>query len=336
MSIFGKARFGGSTRRKYFKLKDGEQVYRILPPMGDLADSGRWSMFHNIHYGYKTSDKKLKPFLSCEVKNRQNKMVEVPDAAKERLQMLKAKLEEAKKTGNKAALEKLNALVGRDGVYNLDSHHYMNVIDAQGNIGILKIRHKAKLALDVEIKKLEAKGINPLSPETGRYFIFTRTGNALDTTFSVDVLQEEVEVPGHGKLNRDVNHVIDQDTENRCGVFDADGNFNFKEAASLDKLFKKLTAEQVAKVVETSDLMTGVSSYMDQLFAKSDTKEEVIEEEPAEEETPLVEAQPQRVVAPMRKEAAPAAEAAPKASSVKSVTDLSNDDFLAALNNGTL
>src|ERR1700679_396603 len=128
MSVkIGKARFGGQQQqRKYFKLKDGEQVYRILPPLKELADSGRWSVFHSVHYGYKGTDGKQKPFLSPEVKNRKNNMVEIPDAAKDRISTLKAKFEEAKASGNKAALEKLDILVGPTGMYNLDNNHYMN------------------------------------------------------------------------------------------------------------------------------------------------------------------------------------------------------------------
>src|ERR1700677_1411907 len=114
----GKAKFGGQTSRKYFKLADGEQAYRILPPLGELADQGRWSVFHSVHYGYKSTDGKQKPFLSCEVKNRKNGMIEVPDAAKERITSLKAKYEEAKKSGNKAVADKLEALVGQKGMYN--------------------------------------------------------------------------------------------------------------------------------------------------------------------------------------------------------------------------
>src|SRR5271155_5530075 len=109
----GKARYGSSvSQRKYFKLKDGEQAFRILPPLGELADAGRWSVFHSVHYGYKTSDGKQKPFLSPEVKNRKTNMVEVQDAAKERIETLKAKYEEAKKSGNKAVFDKLHELVG--------------------------------------------------------------------------------------------------------------------------------------------------------------------------------------------------------------------------------
>ena len=225
----GKAKYGAQNQqRKYFKLKDGEQAYRILPPLGELADQGRWSVFHSVHYGYKSTDGKQKPFLTSEVKNRKTGMIEVADAAKDRITNLKAKLEEAKKAGNKAVVDRLDPLVGSQGMYNLDNNHYMNVVDAQGNIGILKIRHKAKLALEAEIKKLNSDGVDPLSVDNGRFFVFTRTGMGRDTTFGVKVLKEKLTVQGVGVVERDVVHTLDDETVNRLST----------EAGELNKIFQ--------------------------------------------------------------------------------------------------
>jgi hypothetical protein len=326
----GKARFGGNgfQQRKYFKLKDGEQAYRILPPLGDLADSGRWSIFYNVHYGYKTTDGKQKPFLSPEVKNRTSKMVEVSDAAKERIESLKGKLEEAKKSDNKAAFEKLNALVGPTGMYNIDNNHYMNVVDAQGNVGILKLRHKAKLALEAEIKKLNGENCDPLSVEDGRYFVFTRTGMGRDTTFSVRVLKEKLTVQGVGTVERDVVHKLDDELLGRLE----------REAGQLDKIFKRLTSDEVKKIVETSDLMTGVSPYLDELFAKNSNKAQESEPDEQDSEPVVAAATTPAPTAPVQ--TAKVSVIVPKASTNKStgqtVTEMSDDAFLEALNNGTL
>ena len=183
----GKAKFG-FTQKKYFKLKDGDSKFRILPPMGDLADDGKWSMFYKVHYGYKNTKGKLRVFQSSLVVNRKTKMVEVPDAADQRVKDLKAKLEAAKAAGQKAVVEKIGPLVsGQKPMYNVDSNHYMNVIDDQGNIGVLKLRHRAMEALKVQLSKLREKGVDPLSVENGRYFVFTRSGNGLDTSFAVSI-----------------------------------------------------------------------------------------------------------------------------------------------------
>lgn len=324
----GKARYGalGQPQRKYFKLKDGEQAFRILPPLGELADTGRWSMFHSVHYGYKTSDGKQKPFLSPEVKNRKTNVVEIRDAAKERIEMLKAEFEKVKKSGNKAALDKLNALVGPTGTYNLDNNHYMNVVDREGNIGILKLRHRAKLALEAEIKKLNADGVDPLSPEDGRFFVFTRSGLGRDTVFAVRVLKEKMTVQGVGTVERDVVHKLDDELLNRLE----------REAGELGKLFRKLTAEQVSKVVETADIMTGVSSYLDVLFEKKDkpVEQATTEQAVAEESYPEPETEDSTAMVASVVNNKPTT--APIQNKMATVTEMDNDTFLKMLNEGGL
>ena len=345
MSVkIGKARFGAQNQqRKYFKLKDGEQAYRILPPLGELADQGRWSVFHSVHYGYKSTDGKQKPFLSCEVKNRKNGMIEVADAAKDRITGLKAKYEEAKKAGNKAVADKLEVLVGPTGMYNQDNNHYMNVLDAQGNIGILKIRHKAKLALEAEIKKLNNDGIDPLSVDNGRFFVFTRTGTGRDTTFGVSVLKKKLKFEGVGVAEVDVVQTLDEEMIARLST----------EAGELNKIFKSLTSEQVKQIVDGSDLMTGVSPVLDQMFSKAqvaaqtdDSAAEAAEETEAET-TPVVTqatapVAAQVVATPVAATAtvtsiakAPAKVVAPK-STATSLDEMDNDEFLRRLNEGTL
>lgn len=252
----GKAKYG-MTQKKYFKLKDGDSKFRILPPLGDLADKGVWSVFYKVHYGYKNSKGKLRVFQSSLVENRQSKMVEVPDAAVQRIKELKAKLDEAKATGNKAVVERIGKLVsGQKPMYNLDSNHYMNVIDDQGNIGVLKLRHRAKKALDTQISKMREKGVDPLSVDNGRYFVFTRTGTGLDTSFSVEVLKRDIEVQGVGIVQQEVQHKLDDSLISRLE----------QEAAKLDQLFRALTADEIERIVKASDLFTGQSPAIDEIF----------------------------------------------------------------------
>lgn len=249
--IFGQSNYGGNyIKKKYAKLKDGEAAYRILPALGELAAQGKWSVFWKVHYGYKNSKGELRTFESPLVKNNKSKMIEVPDAALERIETLKAAFEAAKKANDGPKIAALDKLVGQKGQYNLDSNHYMNAIDEQGNIVILKIRHRAKVALDAAIKRERAKGIDPLSPTDGRFFVFHRSGMGLDTVFQVSVKQETVDVPGFGPMQRDIVHKLTPEIANRCGTRQPDGSFRYAEAANLDTLYKKPTSEQVARIVK--------------------------------------------------------------------------------------
>ena len=333
----GKAKFGGSQKKNYWKLKDGESVYRILPPLGDLADAGKWSVFYNVHYGYKNAEGKARPFQSSLVKNRKNGMIESPDAAMERIDNLKAELEKAKASKNKAAADMLLKLVGgQKSIYNLDNNHYVNAMDMQGNIGVLKLLHRAKLALDAEIKKLRDKGIEPLSVENGRFFSFFRTGTGMDTSFQVTVKKEQKTVAGLGVVEIDIVHVMDESIISRLS----------SEAAELDKLFRRPTPEEVELIVKSSDLKTGIVSNIDEILGIGNSSASAAVEEVEEETEEMEEAPVSKVaVKPATSVAAPVAAApkvepkvTPKAAPVSSpqttaeqVANMDVDDFLATL-----
>lgn len=266
----GKAKYSGDfVKRKYWRLKDGESTFRILPPLGDLAEAGKWSQFYNVHYGYKNTKGQMRVFQSPLVKNRKTKMVEVADAALERIETLKAKQAAAKTAGDQANAKRIGDLLQQ---YNLDNNHYVNAIDEQGNIGILKLRHRAKLALDATIKSLRDQGVDPLDSETGRFFTFRRTGTGLETTFQVSVKKKKFKIEGVGEVEQDLVHTLTSDILARLG----------SEAAELDKLYKRPTAEEVERIVKMSDLLSGRSPAVDEILdTKKDenTNDEGVEED---------------------------------------------------------
>src|SRR5208282_3690342 len=140
------------------------------------------------------------------------------------------------------------------------------------NIGILKLRYRAKQALDTLIQKLRDKGIDPLSPEKGRYFTFTRTGTGRDTAFTVEVYYNEREVADVGTVKVDVVRTLSEDVIDRLST----------EAGELLKLFKKPTAEEIQQIVAESNLVTGVSPNIDAILGYE--KEEAATESGSDED----------------------------------------------------
>lgn len=357
MSKLGTAKYGSEFKKKEIrKIKDGEQVYRILPPVGKLADDGKWSVFYSVHWGYKNTKGQARPFVSPYEKNRKTGMVEVPDAARERLDKLKAAYDKAKAEGNVAVIQELAPLVGPNkALYSLDNNHHVNAIDQNGNLVVLKIRHNAKKALDKRIEALRKEDIDPLSVDNGRWFVISRSGTGLDTTFSVDVLQEKIPVPGIGDVKKDVVHVIDAALEKVI----------LRDAADLSTLYKVVTPEQVARIVATTDLKTGKSTAVDEIFDTKNTAAPAAEESyddsqyddedsapPAQATTtanvgvaptfaPTVapaQPPPQTIASataagPMAQTApAPVATPAPaQPGTAKAIAEMSNDDFLSVL-----
>ncbi len=289
--VIGKAKYG-STQKKFWKLKEGDSIFGILPPLGDLASEGRWSVYYKIHYGYKNSAGKARPFQSSLVENRKTKMIEVPDAANDRLKMLKGQLEAAKAAGNEKAKEAIFKLFGgQKSIYNLDNNHYVNAIDLEGNIGILKLRHKAMLALQAEIAAARKKNIDPLGLSNRCYFVFNRTGNAMETNFKVTVYKKEIDIKDVGPVEQTVLHDLSDDILDRLG----------DEAAQLDRIFKAPTADEVAQIVKESELLTGVSPNIDAILkfgangSAAAATEEIVEEEQEQEAPTAAQAAPEPV-----------------------------------------
>ena len=245
----GKSNLGGEyKKKKYFNIKDGNNIYRILPAMFDLAGKGKWSLFHRVEFGYLNSDGRMKPFISPRVITREG-MVEVESAAhlsriklKEEFETLKQTIKEGMENGTitkdeaKDALEEHKALVKR---YNLDSKHYMNVVDENGVIGLLKIPNRAKQALQPVLDKLKSEGVDPMSVDNGRFFNFHRSGKSLDTVYTVSVVKNVIDHPELGKVEKDKVSILSDAVLDRLN----------DEAFKLDQLFPTPSAEEVGRIV---------------------------------------------------------------------------------------
>lgn len=327
---------GGYTKKKTFKIKDGRNCYRIFPSLGfnGKDPDGKPFKFYNVHYGYKNKEGKLRIFQSPLVKNRDTKMVEKPDAALERIETLKAGLESAKESKNKAVYDRLAPLVsGQKPLYNMDNNHHCIAINESGEIGFLKLRHKCKLQLDIEVKKLRAKGIEPFGAESGRFFIIDRSGTALETTFSVSIKKKTITVDGVGEVEQDIVHALTPEILSRLEA----------EAGDLDNLYIRPTSEEVAQIVKESELSTGISPNIDAILGKKAAVAQTVEGEEEGEEEPTAttapsNAAPAATQAPAQSlsQAAPAttvtvqATPAPKAAA-PAVSEMSDEEFLKSL-----
>lgn len=335
----GKASYGQG--KKVFKIQDGDNVFRILPPMGKLARSGKWSQYYRVEWGYKNSAGKNRPFQDVRVVNYDTKMVEVESAAHLRREALKAKLPELvaalRKDPTNAAL-KQQYMDTKEAVkrFNLDSKYYLNAIDLNGQIGLLKIGSRAFKALKVEIEKLRKQGVDPLSVDNGRFFNFNRsnaTGNFQDTAYQVTTYQERVTVNGES-YTKDKIHKLDESIISRLS----------DEAFELSGMYPAVTAAQVERMVNEG------ASAVDEILGAGNARVESEDDDVAPEDTlsststatakvetaAVAAATPvatppvtQTVTAPAAAPAAPTAAAAPTATTESST--MSTDEFLKSI-----
>jgi hypothetical protein len=228
------------SKRNYFSFKKNQNTFilRVLPPLGDLAETGKWSIYHRVEFGYTGSDGKMKPFLSPRVVN-YGGMVEVESEAHKRREMIKEQQSQAKRAGNSVVVEQCTKMLQK---YNQDAKHHMNVIDLQGNIGLFKIGHKGFQALKAEVDRLRSEGVDPIGVENGRFFVFSRNGSGRDTLYTVTEYKQKQEISTpSGKMVAmvDFPHAITQSILSKLET----------DAFELDKIYPTVTPEEERRIV---------------------------------------------------------------------------------------
>lgn len=228
------------SKKNYFSFKKNQNTFilRVLPPMGNLADSGKWSIYHRVEFGYTGTDGKLRPFLSPRVVN-YGGMVEVESESHKRREAIKVQQAQAKKSGNGALVEQCTKMLQK---YNQDAKHHMNVIDLQGNIGLFKIGHKGFQALKAEVDRLRSEGIDPIGVENGRFFVFSRNGTGRDTLYTVNEYKQKQEIATPtGKVTAmiDLPHSISDSIMVKLST----------DAFELDKIYPTVTPDEEHRIV---------------------------------------------------------------------------------------
>lgn len=261
--MIGKPNYSeGGSMRKTFKLVDGDNIYRILPPFGKLAEKGQWKFFDKAHWGYGVlSDDKSKvyqkPFRCVERvewKDRRPIIVQPCDACfkskglRDQYDSTKKKLEVQGETPDnmKQILEPLFAAVMR---FNTDSKWWMNVENQAGEFGKLGIPHKMQLALKEAIKEFMAKcHKDPIDVSEGVFFNFKRVkhGAARDTQHVV------VPVLGVRKIPDPENptQVLEVPVYKPAPLTDEKVARMEKECWELSEMFPTLTPNDVRRMVE--------------------------------------------------------------------------------------
>lgn len=203
---YGSDSSSGGSYIKFFRLKEGSNVYRLLPPVGKLAAKGQWRVYLSNHYGYVTPSKRdphktnLRTFRCIEDRDWNTKVVRVAcpecELIKEREATLKAVTASLESKGmNREQIsrdEKVVQLSGWLRAHNVDRKWHINAINPSGEVGVLLISNKLKKQLDERMAEVKARGLDPLLPDQGVWFNFRRTGKGIETTDVCEVVREEM------------------------------------------------------------------------------------------------------------------------------------------------
>jgi hypothetical protein len=292
---FGDTKFGGATFIKTGKVIKGENFIRILPPLGNLAETGEWRKYYTTHWGWSgvnsrdTTKHVARPFRCILDKDRRTGIVrrECPACTQQEVRIAKAKEYEAQLRARgmdedeiKTAMEETNKEV-QD--FRAESKWYVNVVYKDGKVGDFKLNHKDHMSRIMTLIEgtqdnpkaglLKGEGVHPFAPDQGVWFKITRTGNGVQPPDSVEVEQEFVDPtnPRKGKVTL-LAPLCDEIAEKAL-----------TECRSLDTLGGYvLTPEQISALVQCSGDPEEVDRIFGAVLVKAKADAPVVPEAPSE------------------------------------------------------
>jgi hypothetical protein len=260
----GTPQYGGKKKLN-FKLQDGENIYRILPPLGELAADGTWAVYQCQHWGYKGS-KGMRPFLCIQKKDFKTKMIKVQCPECDKIAEKNATLEDHKtrlKAEGKTDAqieEQLKPLSDYLYAHNLDKKWFVNALTQDGKIGRLAIPHKMYVQLQETITDLVTKkSIDPIGVDGGVWFNLIRSGKGNQTSHRVTLVEEGTEAVVGGKkitVAMVKSAPLTPEVIARLGA----------EAYDLKASFRALTYDEIKRIVSSG----GDPDIVDSVFSAGD------------------------------------------------------------------
>jgi hypothetical protein len=214
MSKFGKASFAGKkSTSNTWRIKEGDNKYRLLPPMFSLIDEEKYTAYHGVHWGYEGVDRnnptqtQKRPFRCIQERGRNGMTLqECPACAFYDLEEKRVEAQEAelltslRKEGksDKEIEEIIDTALGADKywlqTHNVDRKHYINAMTEDGTeFGQFLVSHRTKKAMDEAFDRLrEEDGIDALDIDQGVIVNIRRTGKKREAVDSVEFVTEKL------------------------------------------------------------------------------------------------------------------------------------------------
>lgn len=265
-----------------FKVQDGTNVFRILPPFGTEHEN-KASREVNLHWGFVTSDGKQRPVV-CSY--HYEKFCPICQSAKS----TEGEAERAKLMGNDDEYKEL--IKKAQDLRNRKTFLY-NAANKQGDMGVLeltKTSHEAVIELFTSyIKKYDK---DPTSLKDGVWLEINREGKGFKTKYTVSL---------HRVTLRDADGEIVEKLDRSPLAENILNNYE-KNAVDIHSLYKPVLAADLQRILD--------GEPVDKVLARSEKpKQAAAQEAPPEEEDAFQEPAP----TPAPKAAAPIAAAKPAA-----------------------
>jgi hypothetical protein len=233
---------------KRHKVKDGHNVYRILPPFGDNSNGYPYRKWQVIWGLTDPESGRARPFASSMTSEKRCPVTDFVNCLKDRAETLTAKLAAsgASEEDTKARLHGLQELIG-----NLvpKTVYIYNACDKSGEVGLLELKStahqdmKAKMNQYIQDYNQDPTSLSSADDDSGVWFDIVRsnaTGKFRDTKYSVEKVQAKVK-DASGRLNfvDDRSPLADSVVENYANLgYDLSSIYQVKTYDELSEILQ--------------------------------------------------------------------------------------------------
>lgn len=259
---------------KRHKIKEGHNVFRILPPFGDTANGYPYRKWMVIWGMLDPESGRARPFASSLTTEKQCPVFEYVDALQKKAEVMKAELQANGSSADevKVALKAINNVISTLRPKTVFAY---NAIDKAGVVGILEIKATAQKKLK-ELMMTYIKDYNqdPTSltseqEDSGVWFDFIRTGQFFDTEYDVEFVQTKTKVNGVLTKIDDRSPLPDNVVENYADLaYDLSSIYQVKTYDQLREILMANLKNIVKEVPEA--LLSGWDDFSDTLAIKTE------------------------------------------------------------------
>lgn len=235
---------------KRHKVKDGNNVYRILPPFGESSNGYPYRKWQII-WGLTDPDSgRPRPFASSMTSEKKCPVTEYVQQLKKKAETLKSQLAAAGVSEDQAK-ERLTGLNKLIQDLSPKTVYIYNAADKSGEVGLLELKSTAHKKMKTEMAEYistynqDPTSLNSDDSDSGVWFNITRQGVGRDTEYDVKRVALKSKNPTTGKITfeDDRSPLPDSVVENYDSL-----------AYDLSGVYQVKTYQELAEILEANML----------------------------------------------------------------------------------
>lgn len=271
------------TRRdwKRHKVKDGHNVFRVLPPFGESSNGYPYRKWQIIWGLMDPETGRKRPYASSLISEKKCPVVEFVDSLKEKAENIKLSLQNDNLTEEEIRdrLSALNAVIAD---LSPKTVYVYNAADQSGEVGLLELKSTAHKKMKAEMNQYvqdynqDPTSLNSDDDDSGLWFDVIRTGEFRDTEYDVKKRQLKTKNPQTGKISfeDDRSPLPDSVVQNYDNLaYDLSAVYQIK---TYDELAEILAANMDRLAEECTDLNTNSITVNDDGSVAVDSKTGVV------------------------------------------------------------